>query len=126
MNSSKLGWLLKVSLSFKELTLTRFFRKYLVKILSNYYGTCCLFQFGNAPDGCENNFLNGQSFEEIYTSQLEGFEVEGKERMVCQLKKSLYGLKLAFSHLFLKFGQVVTSFDLKNNNVMEQCIYLRV
>lgn len=34
-------------------------------------------------------FLNGQLFEEVYISLPEGFDVEGKEHMVCNLKKYL-------------------------------------
>ena len=43
-------------------------------------------------------FLYGDLKEEIYMTQLEGpegFEVEGKEQLVCRLKKSLYRLKQA-------------------------------
>ena len=38
-------------------------------------------------------FLNGDLDEEIYMEQPEGFIVLGQEKKVCQLVKSLYGLK---------------------------------
>ena len=38
-------------------------------------------------------FLHGDLDEEIFMEKIEGFKVKGKENMVCNLKKSLYGLK---------------------------------
>ena len=38
-------------------------------------------------------FLNGDLKETIYMKQPEGYVVKGKEKLVCKLKKSLYGLK---------------------------------
>ena len=38
-------------------------------------------------------FLNGTLEETIYMKQPEGFVKPGSEELVCQLKKSLYGLK---------------------------------
>jgi len=38
-------------------------------------------------------FLHGDLEEEIYMTQPEGFKVAGKEKLVCKLKRSLYGLK---------------------------------
>ena len=40
-------------------------------------------------------FLHGDLDEEIYMQQPEGYEIQGKENLVCRLKKSLYGLKQA-------------------------------
>ena len=36
-------------------------------------------------------FLNGILKEEVYVQQPQGFEIKGKERLVCKLKKALYG-----------------------------------
>ena len=41
----------------------------------------------------KTTFLNGELSEEVYMSQPEGFKVKGKENYVCQLKRSIYGLK---------------------------------
>jgi hypothetical protein len=40
-------------------------------------------------------FLHGNLEEEIYMQQPQGYEVKGKENLVCRLKKNLYGLKQA-------------------------------
>jgi len=41
----------------------------------------------------KTTFINGDLYEEIYMHQSQGYEVKGKENLVCRLKKSLYGLK---------------------------------
>ena len=38
-------------------------------------------------------FLDETLEEQIFVKQLEGFEEKGKEDWVCQLQRSLYGLK---------------------------------
>ena len=44
----------------------------------------------------KTTFLHGDLEVKIYMQQPEGFVKKGKENLVCQLKKSLYGLKQGF------------------------------
>ena len=50
-------------------------------------------------------FLYGDLAKEIYMQQPQGYEVKGKENLVCRLKKSLYGLKQAPRQWYLKFDK---------------------
>lgn len=43
----------------------------------------------------KTSFLNGMLEEDIYMQQPEGFVIPGQEHLVCQLNKSIYGLKQA-------------------------------
>jgi hypothetical protein len=60
-------------------------------------------------------FLNGNLQENVYMAQPEGFVVEGKEHMGCKLKKSIYGLKQASRQWYIKFDEVIRSFDFTEN-----------
>jgi hypothetical protein len=40
-------------------------------------------------------FLHGDLEEEIYMQQPQGYEVKGKENLVCRLKKSIYGIAIS-------------------------------
>ena len=43
----------------------------------------------------KTTFLHGDLEEEIYMQHPQGYEVKGKDNLVCMLKKRLYGLKQA-------------------------------
>ena len=43
----------------------------------------------------KTTFLRGDLEEDLYMIQPEGFTVQGKENLVCKLRKSMYGLKQA-------------------------------
>ncbi|GKC88896.1 zinc finger, CCHC-type containing protein [Tanacetum coccineum] len=63
-------------------------------------------------------FLN----EEVYMNQPQGFIMPGNKNMVCELIKSLYGLKQAHKQLHQKFNEVVLS----NSYLLKQadkCVY---
>ena len=51
-------------------------------------------------------FLNGDLEVEIYMEQLEGRVVPAKEKKVCKLVKSLYGLKQVPKQWHNKFDNV--------------------
>ena len=70
-------------------------------------------------------FLNGDIEEEIYMNQPEGFSMEGKDHMVCKLKKSIYGLKQASRQWYLKFNNTITSFGFQEN-IVDRCIYRKI
>ena len=70
-------------------------------------------------------FLNGDLKEEVYMVQPEGFVANNSGKLVCRLKKSIYGLKQASRQWYLKFHSVVTSYGFVENKV-DQCIYCKV
>ena len=69
-------------------------------------------------------FLHGDLHEEIYMEQPEGFEEKGKEKLVCRLKKSLYGRKQAPRQWYRKFDSFMTSNGYKRTSA-DPCVYFR-
>ncbi|CAL5395053.1 unnamed protein product [Camellia sinensis] len=72
----------------------------------------------------KTTFLHGDLKEEIHMEQLEGFEIKGKENLVCRLKKSLYGLKQAPRQWYEKFDSFMVGHEYKRT-ATNQCVYVR-
>ena len=69
-------------------------------------------------------FLHCDLQDEICMEQPEGFEVQGKEKLVCKLKKSLYGLKQAPRQWYKKFDLCMTS-NVYRRTSADPCVYFK-
>lgn len=69
-------------------------------------------------------FLHGELEEDVYMAQPEGFEVKGKEHMVCKLKKSLYGLKQAPRRWYKKFESFIKEHGYKRTT-SDHCVFIQ-
>ena len=69
-------------------------------------------------------FLNGDLNEDIYMEQPPGYVQEGKEKLVCKLKKSLYGLKQSPRCWNKKLTQHVKSLGFEESGT-DPCIFTR-
>lgn len=69
-------------------------------------------------------FLNGDLDRDIYMKQPEGFVAQGREHLVCKLRKCLYGLKQASRAWYEKIHQALTDLGFKALSA-DTCLYLR-
>nr|GFB44173.1 putative retrovirus-related Pol polyprotein from transposon TNT 1-94 [Tanacetum cinerariifolium] len=69
-------------------------------------------------------FLHSNLDEDIYMTQPDGFQVKGKENLVCKLKKSLYGLKQAPRQWYLKFDNFMGRIGYKRCD-NDHCCYIK-
>ncbi|CAM8972377.1 unnamed protein product [Rhodiola kirilowii] len=69
-------------------------------------------------------FLHSDLDEEIYMKQPEGFEVKGKEKLVCKLKKSLYGLKQVPRQWHKKFDSFMKKAEFSRCEA-DHCCYVK-
>ena len=69
-------------------------------------------------------FLHGDLDEKIYMQQPQGFEVQGKEKMVCKLQKSLYGLKQALKQWYKKFDNFMSNNGFSRSQA-DHCFYVK-
>ena len=72
----------------------------------------------------KTTFLHGDLDEDIYMTQPEGFQVKGKENLVCKLKKSLYGLKQVPRQWYLKFDNFMGRIGYKSCD-NDHCCYIK-
>ena len=59
--------------------------------------------------------LNVNLDERIYMIQPEGFVEKGQERKVCELKRSIYGLKQASRSWNIRFDEAIKSYGFERN-----------
>ncbi|KAG8476762.1 hypothetical protein CXB51_030053 [Gossypium anomalum] len=67
-------------------------------------------------------FLNGDIEETTSMVQPENFESKDSKNMVCELTKSIYGLKQASRQWYHKFHQIIISFGFEMN-IVDDCVY---
>ena len=67
-------------------------------------------------------FLNGVLEETIYMEQPEGYVLQGQEKKVCKLNRSIYGLKQASRSWNKRFDEIIKTYDFLQNED-EPCVY---
>jgi hypothetical protein len=72
----------------------------------------------------KTTFLHGDLEEEIYMQQPQGYEVKGKENLVCRLKKTFYGIKQAPRKWYLKFDRFMTEQGYSRCH-SDHCVYFK-
>jgi len=70
----------------------------------------------------KTTFLHGDIEKDIYVSQPTGFKTAGKENMICELKKSLYGLKQFPRQWYKCFDSFIIGKRYTRNHY-DPCIY---
>ena len=69
-------------------------------------------------------FLHGYLEEEIYIEQPKGFTIQGKEHLVCRLKKSLYGLKQVPRQWYKKFDSFMVEYGF-GGTASDHCVFVK-
>ena len=70
-------------------------------------------------------FLNGELREDNYMEQPSGYTQPGKERLVCKLKKSIYGLKQSPRCWSQKFTNHMKTLGFTESNA-DPCVFVRI
>lgn len=69
-------------------------------------------------------YLYGTLDEEVYMRQPPGFEMPGKENLVCRLWRSIYGLKQSARCWSEKLSEVLTKLGFQRSST-DQCIFFK-
>jgi hypothetical protein len=72
----------------------------------------------------KTTFLHGDLEEEFYMQKPRGYEVKGKENLVCRLKKILYGLKQDPRQWYLNFDRFMTEQGYSRCH-SDHCVYFK-
>jgi hypothetical protein len=72
----------------------------------------------------KTTFFHGDLDEEIYIQQPQGYEVKGKENLVCRLNKRLYGLNQAPRQWYLKFDRFMKEQGYSRCH-SDDCVYFK-
>jgi hypothetical protein len=72
----------------------------------------------------KTTFLHWDLEEDIYMQQPWGYEVKGKENLVCRLKKRLYGLMKDPRQWYLNFDRFMTK-QSHNRCHSDHCVYFK-
>ena len=73
----------------------------------------------------ETTSLNGDLKGNVFISQLEGFFVKGQEHKVCNLIKSLYGLKQASWSWYEKLIEHLMKLNFKHFNLDDATLFVK-
>jgi hypothetical protein len=73
----------------------------------------------------KTTFLNGYLKDNVYMSQTKGFVVKGQEHKVCNLIKSLYGLKKAPRTWYEKLTEHILKINFKNFNLDDATLFVK-
>jgi hypothetical protein len=72
----------------------------------------------------KTTFIHGDLEEEIYMQHPQGYEVKGKENLVCNLNKRLYGLNKPPRQWYLKFDEFMTTQGY-SRCYSDHCVYFK-
>jgi hypothetical protein len=73
----------------------------------------------------KTTFMNGNLKENVYMSQLEGFVVKGQEHKVCNLIKSLCGLKYSPHTWYENLIEHLLKINFKNFNLDDETLFVK-